>query len=127
MTVARILTQPHAAGEIELYRVTNASGAYVDLCNVGAGVAAVVVPDREGRMVPIADNVLYFTLKGPGTLLATCSADLTDCTAYTLPQRKAWKGRVLAVVKSGKETGELTLTVKSKGLKTEKIKITVHD
>ena len=85
------------------------------------------ITDREGRMVPIADNVLYFTLKGPGTLLATCSADLTDCTAYTLPQRKAWKGRVLAVVKSGKETGELTLTVKSKGLKTEKIKITVHD
>ena len=85
------------------------------------------ITDREGRMVPIADNVLYFTLKGPGTLLATCSADLTDCTAYTLPQRKAWKGRVLAVVKSGKETSELTLTVKSKGLKTEKIKITVHD
>lgn len=54
MTVARILTQPHAAGEIELYRVTNASGAYVDLCNVGAGVAAVVVPDREGRMADVA-------------------------------------------------------------------------
>ncbi|WP_262894219.1 hypothetical protein [Bacteroides intestinalis] len=33
----------------------------------------------------------------------------------------------LAVVKSGKETGELTLTVKAKGLKTERIKLMVND
>lgn len=85
------------------------------------------ITDRKGRVVPIADNLLDFTLKGSGTLLATCSADLTDCTAYILSQRRAWKGRVLAVVKSGKKTGELTLTVKAKGLKTERIKLMVND
>ena len=95
----------------------------------GQSLAYVIaeITDRQGRVVPIADNLLNFTLKGPGTLLGTCSADLTDCTAYILPERKAWKGRVLAVVKSGKEAGELTLTVKAKGLKTEKIKLKVHD
>jgi beta-galactosidase len=93
----------------------------------GQSLAYVVaeITDRKGRLVPIADNLLDFTLEGPGTLLATCSADLTDSTAYTLPQRKAWKGRALVVVKSGKETGELTLTVKAKGLKTEILKLKV--
>lgn len=95
----------------------------------GQSLAYVIaeITDRQGRVVPIADNLLNFTLKGPGTLLGTCSADLTDCTTYILPERKAWKGRVLAVVKSGKETGELTLTVKAKGLKAEKMKLMVHD
>ena len=95
----------------------------------GQSLAYVIaeITDRQGRVVPIADNLLNFTLKGPGTLLGTCSADLTDCTTYILPERKAWKGRVLAVVKSGKEAGELTLTVKAKGLKAEKMKLMVHD
>lgn len=93
----------------------------------GESLAYVVaeITDREGRLVPIADNMLRFTLEGPGTLPATCSADLTDTTVYTLPQRKAWKGRVLAVVKAGKEARDLTLTVKAKGLKTGKIKFKV--
>ena len=87
----------------------------------------VEITDREGRIVPNADNLLDFSLKGAGTLPATCSADLTDSTAYTLPRRKAWKGRAMAVVKSGKEPGELTLTVKGKGLKTGKMVIVINE
>ncbi len=75
------------------------------------------ITDKQGRVVPNADNLLTFELQGSGTLLATCSADLKDCTAYTAPERKAWKGRAMAVVKSGKEKGRLTLTVKGKGVK----------
>lgn len=85
----------------------------------GRSLAYVVaeVIDSEGRMVPNADRLLTFELKGEGTLLATCSADLSDNTGYTLPQRKTWKGRAMAVIKSGKRAGKLTLTVKGKGLK----------
>lgn len=49
-----IRTEPHPAGEITLHRLTNASGAYVDLCNIGAGVASVVVPDRRGCLTDVA-------------------------------------------------------------------------
>jgi len=79
--------------------------------------------DSEGRTVPNADRLLSFELKGEGTLLATCSADLSDNTGYTLPQRKTWKGRAMAVVKSGKRPGKLTLTVKGKGLKKASLNI----
>ena len=77
------------------------------------------------RVVPNADNLLTFELQGSGTLLATCSADLKDCTAYIAPERKAWKGRAMAVVKSGKEKGRLTLTVKGKGVKKASVSLDV--
>lgn len=54
MTVSKISTEPHAQGEIEVFRLANAAGAYVDVCNIGAGITAVVVPDREGRMADVA-------------------------------------------------------------------------
>lgn len=54
MSVTKIHTQPHAQGEIAVYRLENASGAYVEVCNIGAGITAVVVPDREGRMADVA-------------------------------------------------------------------------
>lgn len=54
MSVVKIHTQHHAQGEIGVFRLTNASGAYVDVCNIGAGITAAVVPDREGRMADVA-------------------------------------------------------------------------
>ena len=75
--------------------------------------------------MPNADNLLAFELQGSGTLLATCSADLKDSTAYTVPERKTWKGRAMAVVKSGREKGRLTLTVKGKGVKKASVSLDV--
>ena len=36
--------------EIYLYTLKNASGAYVQLSSVGAGIVSVVVPDKDGNM-----------------------------------------------------------------------------
>lgn len=86
----------------------------------------VEITDKDGRPMPIADNLLQFELEGPATLLATCSGDLKDCVPYTSPERKAWKGRAMAVVKSGKTPGEVTLTVKGKGLKKASVSLNVN-
>ena len=84
------------------------------------------ITDKQGRPVPHADNLLDFDLEGAGKLLATCSANLQDNTAYTNRERKAWKGRAMAVVKTivGKP-GVLTLTVTGKGLKKASVSIPV--
>lgn len=42
--------------EILRYTLKNASGAYVQLCSVGAGIVAVVVPDKEGKLANVALN-----------------------------------------------------------------------
>ena len=43
--------------EIIKYIVKNASGAYVELCNIGAALISAVVPDKDGNM---ADVVLGY-------------------------------------------------------------------
>jgi beta-galactosidase len=74
------------------------------------------VLDKQGRVVPIADNRLSFTIKGAGVIEATGSADLKDVEAYTKASRKAWKGRAVAVVRSNGKKGRITLKVTSPGL-----------
>lgn len=46
-------TYPSPKGDITIYRIENASGAYVELSSLGAGIYAVGVPDYEGKI----DNV----------------------------------------------------------------------
>ena len=41
-------------GEISLFRITNASGASVELSSLGAGIVAVEVPDRDGHIENVA-------------------------------------------------------------------------
>ncbi len=43
--------------EINKYKISNASGAYVELAEIGAAIVSVVVPDRDGNM---ADVVLGY-------------------------------------------------------------------
>ena len=82
------------------------------------------ITDRKGRLVPNADALIKFDVQGAGTLLATCSADLKDESAYTDSRRKAWKGRAMAVIKAGKVKGKLQVTANSQGLK--KASVTVQ-
>ncbi|MCM1022273.1 MAG: galactose mutarotase [Muribaculum sp.] len=52
-------------GDITLYKLTNASGAYVELSSLGAGIVSIVVPDNKGVM---ADVVLGY--KNPADYIA---------------------------------------------------------
>ncbi len=36
-----------------LYRLTNSSGAYVEITNLGATIVSIVVPDRNGRLIDV--------------------------------------------------------------------------
>lgn len=82
------------------------------------------VLDKEGRVMPIADNRLQFSIKGAGVIEATGSADLKDSESYSKASRKAWKGRAVAVVRSIGKTGKITLNVSSPGLTSTAIVLT---
>ena len=82
------------------------------------------VLDKEGRVMPIADNRLQFTIKGAGVIEATGSADLKDSESYVNTSRKAWKGRAIAVVRSNGKTGKVTLRVSSPGLTSASVVLT---
>ncbi len=55
MEITRELWGTSPSGkEIFLYTIRNSKGAFVQLCSVGAGVVAIVVPDRDGNLRDVA-------------------------------------------------------------------------
>jgi len=58
MKVEKILwdTCPKHGKEINKYRLTNEKGAYVELSEIGAGIVAIVVPDKDGNLGNVVLN-----------------------------------------------------------------------
>ena len=100
MTVSKIRTEPHAQGQIEVFRLANAAGAYVDVCNIGAGVTAVVVPDREGRMADVALGYrAYADYVGDGACFGKTPGRFANRIAggrFTLDGKEGYPGTLTA-------------------------------
>lgn len=83
----------------------------------------VEVVDKNDVLVADASNRLRFTVNGQAKLIATGSANLKDTVSYVSPDRNAWKGRSIAVLRSGNKSGKAVLSVSSEGLPTAKLVI----
>ena len=77
----------------------------------------VTIADKDGRPVPRTHDRITFKLSGPGEIVATDNGDATDLEAFQSPQRKAFNGLALAIVKTkAGEAGKVTLTASADGL-----------
>jgi len=76
----------------------------------------VAITDMEGIIEPNAQHKLEFEIEGPGVIVGIDNANLKDPDPYVANTRRAWHGRVLVIVKSTKESGEIILKVKSPDL-----------
>ena len=76
--------------------------------------------DKDGTLVPDADNLLAFNVKGPAVLVATDAGDPTSHTPFHSPELRAFHGLASAVVRRT-GPGPVTVSVASDGLKTAKI------
>ena len=74
---------------------------------------------------PKAKNLVNFEIEGPGTIVGVGNANPVSLESYQLPQRKAWHGRCLVVVKSGKAPGAIILKAASEQLAAAELKLTV--
>jgi len=81
----------------------------------------VEVLDENGIRNPLAENLVNFEISGPGKIVAVASSNPMSSESFQQPQRKAWKGRCLVIVKSGKQVGEIVLTAKTEGLSDSKL------
>ena len=76
------------------------------------------VVDRAGRTVPRSRNLVHFSIAGPGEIAATDNGDATDLSSFQAPDRKAFNGLALAIVKARRgQSGTITVTATSEGLK----------
>lgn len=78
----------------------------------------VTVADKKGQPVPRSKNQLKFVIEGPGEIVATDNGDPTSFESFQAPERKAFNGLALVIVRAkAGESGKIKLTAKSDGLK----------
>ncbi|HSD08524.1 beta-galactosidase GalB [Flavobacterium sp.] len=78
----------------------------------------VSIVDEKGIPCPTATNQLQFKVTGKGKYRAACNGDATSLEQFHLPTMKAFSGKLVVLVESLKEAGNIELTVTGKGLKT---------
>ncbi len=68
--------------------------------------------DKDGNECPLADDELTFEVSGAGTFKAACNGDATSLEPFTQPQMKLFSGKLVVIVQSKTQKGNITLTVK---------------
>lgn len=74
------------------------------------------IVDRDGHIVKHAETEVSFEVAGVGELIALGAANPLSEERYVDKRRKAWHGRLLAVVRSSGQAGEIVLRAYADGL-----------
>ena len=85
----------------------------------------VSLTDKQGTLIPDAADQLTFDVTGAGSFEAVCNGDATSLESFKQPTMKLFHGQLVVVVRSAKQAGNLTLTVKDKQRKLSK-KVTLN-
>lgn len=103
---------------IQEIRTTGAPAALSVTADTTDNVSTIHVNivDAAGNVVPTADNLLTFSVTGPGRLIGVDNGNQRDDDAFTLPQRHAFKGHAYAVIRRDGRPGAVRLTVSADGL-----------
>ena len=83
----------------------------------------VTVLDKEGRIVPVADNEITFEIQGVGKLIGLDNGNSSSHENFKGTKRKAFNGLCLAIVQSTKKPGKIQLTATSPRLKAASVTI----
>lgn len=136
---------PYAAGTIKVIgykdgkvvneKVINTTGApakvslSVDRKEINAdgrdlAYVTVRVEDKDGNICPNAENLVNFSMKGAGKLIAVDNGNAATTEPFQANYRKAFSGMALAILNATEQSGTMTLTARSKGLKSATITVT---
>jgi len=72
--------------------------------------------DGHGVRNPTAEKMIRFAVAGPGHIVGVGNANPMSTESYQEPQRKAWQGRCLLIVKSDKRAGKIMVKASTNGL-----------
>src|SRR5579871_1687453 len=79
-------------------------------------VVAASVLDEQGRVVPVADNLVTFEVTGSGKLIGVGNGDPSSHAPDKAQQRHAFNGLCSAIVQAQKTAGEIKVSATSPGL-----------
>jgi beta-galactosidase len=69
----------------------------------------VKVVDKNGTVVPMADNLIKFDVTGPGRIAGVDNGNQISHESFKASQRKAFHGMALAIVQAKRRSGQIVL------------------
>ncbi len=84
----------------------------------------VSVVDKDGNLVPEADNQIDFEVSGSGIFKAVGNGNAATTESFQEPTRKAFSGKCMLIVAADAlKKGDIKITATSKGLKSKSLSI----
>ncbi|MBD1420818.1 glycoside hydrolase family 2 TIM barrel-domain containing protein [Sphingobacterium chuzhouense] len=75
------------------------------------------VVDQHGILCPMDDREISFTVKGKGNFKAVANGNPASLESFQAPKMKAFSGKLVAVLETTKERGEIIFEASAKGVK----------
>ena len=69
----------------------------------------VSIVDKNGTLVPDADNQIFFDVQGAGVFKAVCNGDATSLESFTQPQMRLFHGQLVLVVQAATAKGDIVV------------------
>lgn len=89
-------------------------------------ILKVEVLDAKGRIVPRAEDLVSFTVTGPGQVIGVGNGDPTSHEPDVATQRKTFNGLAQAIVRTRRgQSGELRVTATAPGLKASVVSLKI--
>jgi len=119
VVAAKIVETTETVDKIELK--TDCTKIKADGCDVA--VISVEIQDKMGRVVPTADNLIRFSIDGPGKIIGVGNGDPSSHEPDKASMRRAFNGLCLVLIQSTEEKGVIRLESKSIGLVSKAIEL----
>ena len=79
--------------------------------------------DKNGNLNPEAQNLLHFKVTGAATIAGVGNANPTSVESFQRPQRKAWHGKCMVILKTTGTPGPVSLEVSTAGIPAKTINL----
>ncbi|WP_231725901.1 beta-galactosidase GalA [Chthonomonas calidirosea] len=87
------------------------------------GIVEVAIVDAQGRVVPTADNLVHFRVRGAGSIAGVGNGDPSDHEPDQANYRHAFNGLCLLVVRAGNRPGSIEVEATSEGLRSAHLRL----
>jgi len=84
------------------------------------------VTDKDGNLVPYADNLVKFSIEGEAFIAGVDNGDPVSHESFKADNRKAFYGKCLVVVQSKKSRGKVVVTASAEGLEPAVVTLTLE-
>ena len=98
---------------------TRVAPAWDDVVHLTAKIV-----DKNGVLVPTANNLVSFAVSGPGVVAAVDNGDNSSHEKFQASQRRAYQGLSFAMIKAKASRGRITITASAPGLASASVTLT---